>query len=69
MLPSRCCASVNQTLKSALKSLANEDAQGDFLRQLSVVVWATPMAPLDLPPASRQHFSVRQERPRVRAKD
>src|SRR5262245_43852952 len=28
-MPSRCCASVNSTLKSALKSLPNEDAQGN----------------------------------------
>jgi len=29
MSPSRCCSSVNQTLKSKLKSLPNEDAQGN----------------------------------------
>src|SRR5919198_3869956 len=29
MPPSRCCSSVNETLKSALKSLPNEDAQGN----------------------------------------
>ena len=29
MPPSRCCSSVNQTLKSKLKSLPNEDAQGN----------------------------------------
>src|SRR2546426_5058580 len=29
MVPSRCCSSVNETLKSALKSLPNEDAQGN----------------------------------------
>src|SRR5919198_4715413 len=27
--PSRCCSSVNHTLKSRLKSLPNEDAQGN----------------------------------------
>ena len=29
MPPSRCCSSVNETLKSELKSLPNEDAQGN----------------------------------------
>ena len=29
MPPSRCCSSVNQTLKSGLKSPPNEDAQGN----------------------------------------
>ena len=29
MPPSRCCSSVNQTLKSKLKSLPSEDAQGN----------------------------------------
>src|SRR5260370_34347614 len=29
MLPSRCCSSVNETLKSRLKSLPSEDAQGN----------------------------------------
>src|SRR5918998_1645559 len=29
MPPSRCCSSVNPTLKSKLKSLPNEDAQGN----------------------------------------
>src|SRR6266481_1868840 len=29
MTPSRCCSSVNQTLKSKLKSLPNEDAHGN----------------------------------------
>ena len=28
MPPSRCCSSVNETLKSELKSLSNEEAQG-----------------------------------------
>ena len=27
--PSRCCSSVNETLKSKLKSLPSEDAQGN----------------------------------------
>ena len=29
MPPSRCCSSVNETLKSKLKSLPSEDAQGN----------------------------------------
>ena len=29
MAPSRCCSSVNETLKSKLKSLPSEDAQGN----------------------------------------
>ncbi len=29
MTPSRCCSSVNETLKSKLKSLPSEDAQGN----------------------------------------
>src|SRR5712691_10864773 len=29
MPPSRCCSSVNRTLKSTLKSLPSEDAQGN----------------------------------------
>ena len=38
MPPSRCCASVNWTLKSALKSLSCEDAQGKVhpIRRLNV---------------------------------
>src|SRR5947208_4535080 len=43
MPPSRCCSSVNEALKSALKSLPDEDAQGKLhpIRRLYACTFAS----------------------------
>src|SRR2546427_3265132 len=43
MPPSRCCSSVNEALKSALKSLPDEDAQGNLppIRRLYACTFAS----------------------------